>query len=188
MLRGKQVLLRPVTVDDAPALMAMFRDAEASRLTGSHDDSEPDEARICAWYDTRRDQDDRLDLAVVEQTTGSVIGEAVLNEWDPGNESCSFRICLVPGAYGHGLGTEATRLIVGYDFEELGLHRISLEVYAFNPRARRVYEKVGFVAEGVLRDALLWEGKRVDAAVMSILAPEWFQHRGRPEAAGHLSV
>jgi RimJ/RimL family protein N-acetyltransferase len=187
-LRGERVLLRPVTVDDVPALLPMFRDTEASRLTGSHDDGEPDEARIRTWYDTRGYQDDRLDLAVVEQATGNVIGEAVLNEWNPGNESCSFRICLVPGTYGHGLGTEATRLIVGYGFEELGLHRISLEVYAFNPRARRVYEKVGFVAEGVLRDALLWDGRRVDAAVMSILAPEWSQHRGRPEASVHMSV
>jgi RimJ/RimL family protein N-acetyltransferase len=187
-LRGEQVLLRPVTVDDVPALMPIFRDAETSRLTGIHGDGEPDEARIRTWYDTRRDQDDRLDLAVVEQTTGNVVGEAVLNEWDPGNESCSFRICLVPGTYGHGLGTEATRLIVGYGFEKLGLHRVSLEVYAFNPRARRAYEKAGFVAEGVLRDALLWEGKRVDATVMSILAPEWFHHRGCPEAPGHPSI
>jgi RimJ/RimL family protein N-acetyltransferase len=54
-------------------------------------------------------------------------------------------------------------------------------VYAFNPRARRVYEKVGFVAEGVLREALLWRGERVDAVVMSILAPEWSRHRGGPE-------
>ncbi|MGW3264021.1 GNAT family N-acetyltransferase [Streptomyces sp. NPDC001056] len=184
-LRGERVLLRPVTVDDVPALLPMFRDAEASRLTGSHGDGEPDEARIRTWYETRGAQDDRLDLAVVELTTGNVVGEAVLNAWDPGNESCGFRICLVPGTYGHGLGTEATRLIVGHGFEELGLHRVSLEVYAFNPRARRVYEKAGFVAEGVLRDALLWEGERVDAVVMSILAPEWFRHRGRPEAADH---
>ena len=184
-LSGERVLLRAVTVDDVPALMPMFRDAEASRLTGSHDDGEPDEARIRTWYATRRDQDDRLDLAVVERETGNVVGEAVLNEWDPDNESCSFRISLVPGAFGRGLGTEATRLLVGHGFEKLGLHRVSLEVYAFNPRARRVYEKVGFVAEGVLRDALLWEGERVDATVMSILAPEWFQHRGRPETVGH---
>jgi RimJ/RimL family protein N-acetyltransferase len=178
-LSGEAVLLRPVTVDDVPALMPMFEDPEATRLTGSHRDGEPDEARIRAWYATRHDQDDRLDLAVVERTTGSVIGEVVLNKWEPGNQSCSFRTCLVPRAVGRGLGTEATRLIVGYGFEQLGLHRISLEVYAFNPRARRAYEKVGFVPEGVLRDALLWEGERVDAVMMSILAPEWFQHRGR---------
>jgi RimJ/RimL family protein N-acetyltransferase len=70
---------------------------------------------------------------------------------------------------GRGLGTEATRLIVGYGFDQLGLHRIELEVYAFNPRARRAYEKVGFVAEGVLRDALWWDGEWVDAVVMSML-------------------
>ena len=183
-LDGELVVLRPVTVDDVPALMPVFRDAEVMRLTGSHGDPEPDAARLRAWYGTRADQDDRLDLAVVEKQTGHVVGEAVLNEWDAGNESCSFRIVFAPGAHGRGLGTEATRLIVGHGFEQLGLHRISLEVYAFNPRARRVYEKAGFVAEGVLRNALHWEGERVDATVMSILAPEWFRHRGRPERAG----
>lgn len=98
----------------------MFLDTETSRLTGSHDDGVSDEGRIRTWYDSRGEQDDRLDLAVVELATGNVVGEAVLNEWDPGNESCSFRICLVPGTYGSGLGTEATRLIVEYGFEKLG--------------------------------------------------------------------
>lgn len=37
----------------------------------------------------------------------------------------------------------------------------------------RAYEKTGFVAEGVLRDALYWDGEWVDAVVMSALAPEW---------------
>ncbi|MEU2154946.1 GNAT family protein [Streptomyces sp. NPDC019396] len=181
-LSGPRVLLRPVTADDVPALLPMFHDPEASRLTGNHagGGDAPDEARLREWYATRGDQDDRLDLAVVDRATGHVVGEVVLNVWDPGNESCNFRICLVPGTYGQGLGTEATRLIVGHGFEKLGLHRVSLEVYAFNPRARRAYEKVGFVAEGVLRDALLWEGERVDATVMSVLAPEWSRHRGMP--------
>jgi RimJ/RimL family protein N-acetyltransferase len=181
-LSGELVRLRPVTADDVPALLPMLQDPEATRLTGSHGDGKVDEARLRSWYGTRRDQADRLDLAVVEQATGHVVGEAVLNEWDEDNESCNFRIAFAPGAFGRGLGTEATRLIVGHGFEKLGLHRISLEVYTFNPRARRVYEKVGFVVDGVLRDALLWEGERVDAVVMSILAPEWFRHRGRPAA------
>jgi hypothetical protein len=47
-------------------------------------------------------------------------------------------------------------------------------------RARRVYDKVGFVAEGVLRDALRWGDEWIDATVMSILAPEWSRHRGHP--------
>lgn len=38
-------------------------------------------------------------------------------------------------------------------FERLGLHRLELDVYSFNPRARRVYEKAGFRREGILRTA-----------------------------------
>ncbi|MFJ5547587.1 GNAT family N-acetyltransferase [Streptomyces sp. NPDC093225] len=182
-LTGKAVQLRPVTAEDVPALLPMFLDPEATRLTGSHGDHPADPEGLRAWYGSRGDQDDRLDLAVVDRASDRVVGEAVLNDWDPDNESCGFRISLVPAALGRGLGTEATRLIVGHAFEGLGLHRVSLEVYAFNPRARRAYEKVGFVAEGVLRHALLWEGERVDATVMSVLAPEWARHRGRPEQA-----
>ncbi|WP_086832495.1 GNAT family N-acetyltransferase [Streptomyces sp. NRRL B-24572] len=170
-LTGDLVVLRPVTEADVPALLPLFEDPEVTRLTGSH--VSHDEAALLKWYGSRGAQDDRLDLAVVERATGKVVGEAVLLEWDPGNESCAFRIAFVPDAIGRGLGTEATRLIVGHGFEALGLYRIWLEVYAFNPRAHRAYEKAGFRAEGVLRGALLWEGERVDATVMSVLAPEW---------------
>ncbi|MGW0122660.1 GNAT family N-acetyltransferase [Streptomyces sp. NPDC003327] len=170
-LAGDLVVLRPVTEEDVPALLPLFEDDEVARLTGDHSRFDP--AQLRAWYGSRGAQPDRLDLAVVERASGRVVGEAVLNEWDPHNESCAFRIAFVPDAVGRGLGTEATRLIVGHAFEALGLYRVWLEVYAFNPRARRAYEKAGFRPEGVLRAALLWEGERVDATVMSVLAPEW---------------
>jgi RimJ/RimL family protein N-acetyltransferase len=85
------------------------------------------------------------------------------------NRSCSFRILLQgPRFFGRGLGTEATRLALDYAFG-LGVHRVELEVYDFNPRARRVYEKAGFRHEGTKREALLWDGSWVDAHVMAIL-------------------
>lgn len=176
-LRGDLVVLRPVTEDDVPALLPMLNDPDIGRLTGSHADFT--EAALRQWYATRGAQRNRLDLAVVERATGRVVGEAVLNEWDAPNESCGFRICLSPDTLGRGLGTEATRLIVGHAFEGLGLYRVWLEVYAFNPRARRAYEKAGFRAEGVLRGALLWEGERVDATLMSVIAPEWEARAGQ---------
>jgi RimJ/RimL family protein N-acetyltransferase len=46
-------------------------------------------------------------------------------------------------------------------------------VYSINPRAIAVYERLGFVREGVRRDALLWEGAFSDAIQMSVLRPEW---------------
>lgn len=191
-LTGEKVVLRPFRDGDLPALRAVLLDPEARVLTGSvHDEStaqepeHPDEEEsLLRWYSTRNDQVDRLDLAVADKATGECVGEVVLNQWDPGNESCNFRVFLGPRGRDRGFGTEATRLIVGYGFEHLGLHRISLEVYAFNPRARRVYEKVGFRAEGVLRESLRYNGQWVDATIMSILAPEWPQPTTKAKTTG----
>lgn len=70
-------------------------------------------------------------------------------------------------------------MLVGHAFE-VGLHRVGLEVFDFNERARRTYEKVGFVVEGVRRDALRWDGRYHDAILMSALAHEWAPaQRGR---------
>jgi RimJ/RimL family protein N-acetyltransferase len=185
-LVGEKVVLRPYDLEaDLPALREMLRDPEAMKLTGSihgpadlpaWDDAS--EARFRDWYGGLNRQTNRLDLAVIDKVTGQCVGEVVLNDWNPANRRCNFRTSFGPHGRDRGLGTEATRMIVGYGFDVLGMHRIELEVYSFNPRARHVYEKVGFVAEGLLRDVLRWDGQWIDATVMSILAPEW--HRDRP--------
>jgi RimJ/RimL family protein N-acetyltransferase len=64
-------------------------------------------------------------------------------------------------------------LIERYAFEELNLHRLSLGVFAYNPRARRAYEKAGFVVEGRERGAILRDGQRADVIIMGILREEW---------------
>ncbi|MEH1167008.1 GNAT family protein [Micromonospora sp. CPCC 205539] len=187
ILVGERVTLRPFVDDDIATFRAAVADPEVARLTGSPSDDAPDEERMRAWYGSRNSQTDRLDLAVVDRATGACVGEVVLNDWDRHNQSCNFRTLLVAAGRDRGLGTEAVRLVVGYGFGQLGLHRISLEVFAFNPRARRVYEKVGFVAEGVLRQVLRDGDGWIDATVMSILAPEWEIHQGHPECRrGHL--
>ncbi|GAA1025969.1 GNAT family protein [Virgisporangium ochraceum] len=169
-LTGERVILRPVTVDDVPGLAAMLDDPEGRQLTGTHATFTSEQ--LYAWYATRGGEPDRLDLAVVDRATGGYAGEVVLNDLDEDNLCCGFRISLGPAARGRGLGTEATRLTLGYAFG-IGLHRVELEVYAFNPRAQAVYEKVGFVREGVRRDALRWDGGWVDAVTMAALATEW---------------
>lgn len=185
-LNGERVVLRPFVGEDVAAMAEAIADPEVRKLTGSVNSStaQPDEAfgeeRLRAWYSTRTEHDDRLDLAIVDRGTGDCVGEAVLNEWEPENDSCNFRILIGPRGRDRGLGTEATRLVLAHAFETIGLHRVSLEVYAFNPRAQRAYEKVGFVTEGVRRDALRFDGQWVDSVLMSVLAPEWEQHRGRP--------
>jgi RimJ/RimL family protein N-acetyltransferase len=168
ILIGPTLLLRPITVNDAPAMFASLSDRESMRLTGTQKTFSFEEVqRHCQRIETA---DDRADYAITRTGSPAYLGEAVLNEIDWDNRCANFRIALAgESLFGKGLGTQAARLMVAYGLKTLKLHRIELEVYDFNPRARHVYEKVGFVVEGRRRDALLWEGRYHDALMMSIL-------------------
>ena len=189
-LEGELTTLRPFVASDAEVMAAIFTDPEVLRLTGSATSTAeiaaqsptPDE-RTREWYATRASADERLDLAVVDKACGAVVGEVVLNSYDENALSANFRTLIGPQGRGRGLGTEAARLILGYGFEVIGLHRIGLDVFAFNPRAQRVYENVGFRVEGRKRDAFRFDGEPIDEIWMAILAPEWAEHRGHPQRA-----
>ncbi|WP_372444787.1 GNAT family N-acetyltransferase [Crossiella equi] len=75
------------------------------------------------------------------------------------------------GNLGRGHGPEATRLRLAHAFDRVGLHRVDLEVFAYNERAIRAYAKCGFTEEGRKREALRWDGAWHDVVLMSALAP-----------------
>ncbi|WP_030430157.1 GNAT family N-acetyltransferase [Allokutzneria albata] len=168
-LFGSRVALVPLGPEHAEDSFAATKEPEGRRLTGTHREFTLDV--IQRWCETRAEQTDRIDLAVIDRATGGFVGELALNEIDFDNLSAGYRIALTEGATGRGMGTEATRLVLAYAFERIGLHRVQLEVYDFNPRAIACYRKCGFEIEGTLRDALLWDGQWHDAHVMAAVAP-----------------
>jgi diamine N-acetyltransferase len=102
------------------------------------------------------------------------IGTIGLFELDMANGSAGLGISIGdPADTGRGLGSDMLRSLLEFGFGQLRLERIWLDVYDINPGARRVYERVGFVAEGVLRHATFREGRYLDVHRMSILADEW---------------
>ena len=84
-----------------------------------------------------------------------------------------------PDYRGKGYGTDAMRVILRFAFMELNLHRVSLDVFEYNPRAIRSYEKVGFVVEGRKRQVVNRDGRRWDDIYMGILREEWEQLQER---------
>jgi len=74
-----------------------------------------------------------------------------------------------------GLGTEAFKLWLDYQFSNSNIHRIGAETWLFNPRAIRILEKVGFKLEGVQREMREWEGQRLDKMLFGMLRREWEQ-------------
>lgn len=184
-LSTDRVLLRPFVPDDADAMSCVLDDPELLRLTGSVTSTEeaelghvPDDP-FRQWYATRSAQPDRLDLAIVDRATGRLVGEVVLNEWDAAASSCNLRILVGAEGRDRGLGTDAVRLVTAYGLDVLGLHRITLSVFAFNPRARRVYEKVGFRHVETVPGDLVFDGRPVDSHVMAITPADLAGRPGR---------
>ena len=100
---------------------------------------------------------------------GRCVGSARLRA-DDGQHRASYTVGLfVAGLRGQGLGREITRLVLAWAFGPLGLHRVELEVLAFNRRAIRCYLACGFRQEGIRREAELYPDGWHDLIIMGIL-------------------
>ncbi|HEY3550963.1 MAG TPA: GNAT family protein [Gaiellaceae bacterium] len=82
------------------------------------------------------------------------------------------RLAVHPRFRGRKLGDGAARLFQRHLLEELGFHRLELEIYAFNERACAHAERVGFVREGRKRKAYLKDGEWVDSVLYAMLAED----------------
>ena len=127
-----------------------------------------------AWFEARRNDKNSLVFAILTQAEKALIGNCGLHNLDWKNRGCVFGIFIGDKTYwSKGYGSDAARTMVQYAFEQLGMNRVELEVYAFNPRAIRAYEKAGFQRDGIRRQALYRDGKFHDIYLMSVLREDW---------------
>jgi RimJ/RimL family protein N-acetyltransferase len=82
-------------------------------------------------------------------------------------------LMLDPAARGRGLAVAAVRELAARLFAARGLRRLEAEVYGFNVPARRVFERAGFVYEGVRRRAYNRTGDWQDGVRFGLLAEEF---------------
>ncbi|MDF2541595.1 MAG: family N-acetyltransferase [Herbinix sp.] len=172
-LEGNKVILRPFHEDDLDAIEECINDPEVSKFTGSTDGEVYDREELYQWYSTRNKQPNRMDLAIIDKTNHILVGEAVINEYDEINHSMNFRILIGPKGRDQGFGTEATKMIVDYIFLNTDLKQLTLSVFAFNPRAQRVYEKIGFILSSVDKNELEYEGEMIDSYNMVLTRERW---------------
>jgi len=171
LLHGERITLRPLVEDDARNIFQSLSEQDTMRLTGTSETFTYEQVEVyCARVAAA---ENRADYVITLSNSDTFIGEAVINNINWHNRSGHYRIAVSQQHVDQGYGSEATRLMMAYAFNTLGLHRIELEVYNFNPRARHVYEKIGFVAEGELRDVLFMDGEFHNAMVMSLLEHEF---------------
>ncbi len=87
------------------------------------------------------------------------------------NAELSVRI-LETTNQGKGIGSTAVNLLVEHAFRDMGLVRVWLRTFSNNQRAIKAYEKVGFIKEGLMRNAAFIDGKILDVVIMARLSDE----------------
>ncbi len=173
-LAGEAVYLRPLELDDLPLFRRWFADREVVRYSLSKLLFPHSELDLREWLERTIRDKSALSLGIVERTTDALLGYAGIAGISAINRSGEYYILIGDkGSWGKGYGTEATKLVVGYGFASLNLHRIGLTVSAENVGGIEAYRRAGFTVEGVLREACYRDGRYHDKIVMGLLRSEW---------------
>ena len=179
LLQGQLVRLTAIDAEaNAELLARWWSDSEYMRLL----DSDPPRPLLARKIkeefekDTERYAADRIEFMIRTLAADKPIGFIALDgiRWTHGDTFVA--IGLGDRDYwGKGYGTDAMNVMLRYAFTELNLQRVSLDVFEYNARARRSYEKAGFVVEGCQRQRLNRDGQRWGFIYMGVLRDEWLK-------------
>lgn len=179
LLRGEKVRLTAVTEADIPAMVNWWSDADFLRLYDSVPAYPQTAAQLAQRIKDGQDGQRNFLFGIRPLADDTLLGLLELDGimWPHGTTFLSIAIGDAVRR-GQGIGTEAMRLVLRYAFHELNLYRICLTVFSYNEAAVRLYEKLGFVREGVHREHLLRGGQRYDMFLYGLLRREWENGRG----------
>lgn len=177
MLLGTQVRLRPLERRDLPLTVRWFLHPDTRAMVARS--VPPSLVAQERWFDhvTKSGTEYIFVIEALREpgdldAEGVPVGVCGLHEISWQHRGAVVGIVLGEEARGHGLGTEAMYLLCRHAQRDLGLHRIQLEVRPENQRAVKSYERLGFVREGVRRQALFKDGAWVDVILMSVVGDE----------------
>lgn len=175
LLQGEKVFLRPINTEDTDIYFQMLFHPETRKLTGTQKSFTRE--GVHQYIQSKNMDSSSILLLIGTQENEQIIGDIQLLDMDTTNRNCYIRISIVNHSnQGKGYGTEAMNLLLDYAFGILNLHRIELNVFAYNQKAIHVYEKLGFKKEGVQREALFYNHQYHDSIIMSILEHEYREH------------
>jgi RimJ/RimL family protein N-acetyltransferase len=152
------------------------RDSEYRRLLDTEHAQLWSEKKFKEWIEKDLDKEPQTDFffdicTLEEDQVIGFIGLADI-QWTHGDAWVGIGIGDREN-WGRGFGTDAMRVILRYAFTELNLFRVTLGVFAYNPRAIHSYQKAGYTVEGIERGFLFRDGERADGLIMGILRSEW---------------
>ena len=150
------IRLRSLLLKDIPGMLEWMHDENVIRFF-RFDSRGYGEAEARSFIENAGSDRQNLHFAIVNEAD-EYQGTISLKNMDLENRNAEYAICLRSSAMGRGTAKEATDLLLSRAFDELGLHKVYLNVLAANKRAIHFYEKYGFRYEGVLKEQVFHRG------------------------------
>jgi len=118
---------------------------------------------------------DIMDYAIHKKDSDELIGCGMIANIDPYNCRCDLGIGLGwnRANWGKGYASETLQAVLAYCFTELKMNRAGAEIYEFNARSIRLFERNGFRREGIRRQYVFKDGIYKDEYLYSLLREEW---------------
>ncbi|MFC6837172.1 GNAT family N-acetyltransferase [Halomarina ordinaria] len=168
-LRGESVVLRTVEDEDLTFLQEAINDPVVRRHLGASTPINGEQER--EWFEERASGDDQVSLLVCRGE--EVMGSISLHPHGELRVNAELGLFLAEEFWGHGYGTEASRLLTDYAFRERRHHRVFARVFEGNEGSARVWEKLGFRHEATHRESAFLDGEYVDVHHYAVLEDEW---------------
>lgn len=167
VITTERLRLRQLTHADAPAIKALFSDAQVLEFL-----VEPP-VELIDWLNGHYKNQVAARWGITLDGDDRVIGTVGFHRWDRQNRHADLGYDLMPAYWGRGYATEAARAVVDWCFERLNLHRMQADCTLGNVRSERTILKLGFLQEGVWREQYWEHGRFVDIQQFGLLRREW---------------
>lgn len=174
-LMGRKAVLRPLVFTDWLAVHDYAGRPETCRFL-QWGPNTPEGTRMFvreAVKAMERDWGRHFALAIVERSGGRLIGACTLRVESERHRRGVIGYVLHPRWWRQGYGTEAARLLCGFGFEILRLHRIEATCDPRNWASAKVLQKCGMRWEGRLREHMRARRGWRDSDVYGVLVAEW---------------
>jgi RimJ/RimL family protein N-acetyltransferase len=180
-LETERLLLRPFQESDAVAVerLAGVREVADTTLNIPHPYPAGGGLQWIATHGAAWARRQNLTLAICSQAPPNDLLGAINLSLSLMHLHGEIGYWIGASSWGHGFATEASRALVAYAFDELGLHRVQGRHFIRNPASGRVLQKLGMSLEGVHRDAYRRWGAFESVALYAVLAPDWYAARER---------
>ena len=183
-LETPRLQLRPLRPDDAPAVYALHADPIALRYWSTPPWHDPAQADALIARDlTAMAEGDHVRLGLERRADGRLIGLCSLFAFHLPSRRCELGYLLQREAWGQGLMHEALVTLLDWAFGVLDLNRIEADIDPRNVASQRSLERLGFVAEGRLRERWIVAGEVSDSALYGLLRRQWAVRAARCDAA-----